>query len=294
MLENDTAGPGRAEDAPGAATPATPPRVIRLKLSRRERRALKTPRLLGIAAGIAAMAALGGGFLATQGGANSAAAASSGATTASLVQAASTTTASTPDATVEDFIAKLAARLGIDETTLKTDLTQTSLDELSAQVAAGKLTQAQADQITTSINNGDNYFFGVGGGPGGHGGPGGMRGGPGGLFDHDSAALATFLGIDQATLKSDLQGGQTLATIATAQGETRDELKTFLTNEVTTELNAQVTAGKLTQAQATDMLSQFTANLDNQIDSTPPQRGTGGPGDAPAPATGSSSGTTTS
>ncbi|HEX5369714.1 MAG TPA: hypothetical protein VFY10_09915, partial [Dehalococcoidia bacterium] len=277
-MENDTNQPGELEDLAGATPPTPPAKVTHLNARRP-----KTPKLLGIAAGIAALAAVGGGFLATQGGASTASAAANGGSIASIVQTAASTTSAGPNATTEDFIAKLAARLGIDETTLKADLTQTSLDELSAQVAAGNITQAKADKITTSINNGDNYFFGAGGGPGG---PGGMHPGPGGpeggFIGRDSAALATFLGIDQATLRTDLQGGQSLATIATAQGKTRDQLKTFLTNEVTTQLGAQVTAGKLTQAQSDDMLSHFAANLDAQIDGTMPQRGTGGPGRGPA------------
>jgi len=290
MLDNNHQKPGDNE-TPGE----TPVTASRLGASRRTPfETLKAPKLLGLAAGIAAVAAIGGGFLATQGSASVASAASANGA-AGIVQTAASPadaapTASTPGATTEDFIAKLAARLGVDETTLKADLTQTSLDELSAQVSAGTITQAQADQITTSINNGDNYFFGIGGGPGG---PGGHRGGPGGFIGHDSAALATFLGIDQATLQTDLQGGQTLAAVATAQGKTRDQLKTFLTDELTTQLKAQVTAGTLTQAQSDDMLSHFTANLDAMIDGTMPQRGPGGHGNGAAPSTGSSPSTTT-
>jgi hypothetical protein len=298
MLENQKE-PGETDSPSERAARAS---LTRLDVPGRKplrRETLRTPKFLGLAAGIAAVAAMGGGFLATQGSASvaSAASANSGA---SVVQAAASTTDAGPNAAdhqaaTADFIAKLATRLGIDETTLKADLTQTSLDELSAQVSAGTLTQAQADQITTSIKNGDNYFFGVGG-PGGRGGPGGpagMRGGPGGFIGHDSAALASFLGIDQATLQSDVQGGQTLATVATAQGKTRDQLNTFLTDEMTTQLKAQVSAGTLTQAQSDDMLSHFTANLDAMIDGTMPQRGPGGPSNGAAPSTGSSSGTTT-
>jgi len=296
MLENDTNDVGQSGDENKDLASPQRPKAAPFKL-----RALKTPKLLGVAAGIAAFAAVGGGLLATQGGA-SASAASNGSSLTSIVQTAAPTTPPTPNATTEDFIAKLATRLGVDETTLKADLTKTSLDELSAQVAAGKLTQTQADQITTSINAGNNYFFGAGrmGGPGGPRGDGGMRGGhggPGGLLDRDSAALATFLGVDQATLKTDLHGGQTLAAIATAQGKTRDQLKTFLTAEVTTSLKAEVTAGKITQTQSDAMLSQFTTNLDARIDATMPQHGHGDPGDGVAPSTSTapstSSGSTT-
>ncbi|HXU23191.1 MAG TPA: hypothetical protein VN697_04095, partial [Tepidiformaceae bacterium] len=164
MLDNNHQKPGDNE-TPGE----TPVTASRLGASRRTPfETLKAPKLLGLAAGIAAVAAIGGGFLATQGTASVASAASTPGA-AGIVQTAASPADAAPGAAAEDFIAKLADRLGVDETTLKADLTQTSLDELSAQVSAGTITQAQADQITTSINNGDNYFFGIGGGPGGPG-----------------------------------------------------------------------------------------------------------------------------
>jgi len=187
--------------------------------------------------------------------------------------------------TVEDFLQKLAARLGISESTLKSDLQQTSLDELQQLVKDGKLTQDQADKIQSAITNGTDYFPGLNGSFGGRGGPGGMgifgRGGLQSILGKNQDALATWLGISTATLQSDLKSGESLATIATAQGKTTADLKTFLTGELDSQLKAQVTAGKLTQAQSDTIRAGVVANLDALINAKLPQFG-GGHGNRPA------------
>ena len=133
---------------------------------------------------------------------------------------------------------------------------------------------------------------------GGHGGPGGgFDGGPGGPggrggFHEDAAALATFLGTTTDQLRTDEQSGKTLAEIATAHGKTRDQLKTFLTTQAKTQLAAEVTAGRITQAQADTKLAEIVASLDARIDAKPGQRGPGGPGGVhPAAATATGQGT---
>jgi predicted DNA-binding protein (UPF0251 family) len=187
--------------------------------------------------------------------------------------------------TVEDFLQKLAARLGISESTLKSDLQQTSLDELQQLVKDGKLTQDQADKIQSAITNGTDYFPGLNGSFGGRGGPGGMgifgRGGLQSILGKNQDALAKWLGISTATLQSDLKSGESLATIATAQGKTTADLKTFLTGELDSQLKAQVTAGKLTQAQSDTIRAGVVANLDALINAKLPQFG-GGHGNRPA------------
>jgi hypothetical protein len=80
--------------------------------------------------------------------------------------------------------------------------------EIAAAVTAGKLTQAQADSITASLQqrftdfvNGVHHGFR----------PGGPHGGPGPLN-----AVSTYLGISQSAIATQLQAGKTLAQIANA------------------------------------------------------------------------------
>lgn len=88
----------------------------------------------------------------------------------------------------------------------------------------------------------------------------------GGIKGVDKAELATFLGVDEATLKTSLQGGASLASIAADAGKSRDELIAFLTSSVTASLSEKVAAGDITQAQADERLAKFTENVDEMID----------------------------
>jgi len=83
--------------------------------------------------------------------------------------------------------------------------------EIADAVKANKLTQAQADAITANLDQRFTDF--VNGVHPDHGGPGG----PHGFGDHGPpAAAATYLGISQSALATQLQAGRTLAQIANA------------------------------------------------------------------------------
>ena len=95
------------------------------------------------------------------------------------------------------------------------------------------------------------------------------RGGCGRIVDR--AALASFLGITEEQLQTELQvEGATLATVAEAHGQSRDALKGFLTDQAQTRLDEKVATGDLTQEQADARLAEFTANLDAVIDGALP------------------------
>ena len=68
-----------------------------------------------------------------------------------------------------------------------------------------------------------------------HGGPGGGR------ISFDAAA--TYIGVTSAELRTQLEAGKSLATIATDNGKTADGLKAALTTAAKTDLDAAVTAG---------------------------------------------------
>src|SRR6201989_2096126 len=99
-----------------------------------------------------------------------------------------------------------------------------------------------------------------------HGGPGG----PGGHGD-DLAAAATYLGITQADLQTQLQAGKTLAQIADAtSGKSKAGLIDALVAAETTELDAALKAGTITQAQHDQMVAGLKARFTAMANGTRP------------------------
>jgi hypothetical protein len=153
----------------------------------------------------------------------------------------------TPGAKVDrgaDYLAKLAANLGVTVDALKAANAKTAGQLVDDAVAAGRLTADQAAQAKARIAAGGGGVFGFGiphfggKGPGGPGaqGQGGTPGGPGPRFGERrgpagggiEGTAAAAIGIDVATLQSELRAGKSLAEIAIAHGKTRDALKAAL------------------------------------------------------------------
>ena len=163
------------------------------------------------------------------------------------------------------FLDRVAQKLGIETPKLQNAIKSASSDQIDAEVAAGRITQAQADKLKQAIANGKLPGFQ---GPLGEHGGSGMRGFPFGLGRGvDMSKIATFLGVSQDQLKTELQAANaTLATVAQAHGKSRDQLKSFITSAAKTQLDQAVTNKKLTQQQADSALSMLTNNLDSIVD----------------------------
>ena len=86
------------------------------------------------------------------------------------------------------------------------------------------------------------------------------------------ALIATTIGIDAATIKTRLAAGETLGAIA---GAKKSALITALVAEQTKAIDAAVTAGRMTAAQATTLKAGLTAHITTEIDSV---RSAMGPG----------------
>ena len=118
---------------------------------------------------------------------------------------------------------------------------------LSALVAKGTITQAQADAIK----------------------------------DAQRAALEALIsktiGVDSATVRTRLAAGESLGAIA---GAKKAELIAVLVADHTKRIDAAVTAGKLTAAQATTLKAGLTAHVTAEVDQVGGKRGPGmgGPG----------------
>lgn len=147
---------------------------------------------------------------------------------------------------------------------------------LAKLVTAGTITQAQSTAILAALEaaHAARPTIGAGNGAPGHGGPRGFN------LNEDLAVVTSTLGITAAQLQTDLAAGKSLATIA---GTKTSALITALVAAETTEINARVTAGQLTQAQATTLISGLTAAVTAVVNATPGQGfgghgGHGGPG----------------
>jgi hypothetical protein len=183
-------------------------------------------------------------------------------------------------------LAEIAKAQGKTVTGLTDAIVADAKARLDAAVADGRLTSAQAASMLADLKSHvDDMVNSTGPGPRGHG-PGG---GP-----VDFGAVADFLGITAAQVRTELEAGKSLADVAKAQGKTVAGLQDAIVAAATKKLDAAVADGRLTAAQKAEMLTRLEADVDDIVDrSGPPPRGPGhhGPGFAPGS---SPSGTTTS
>jgi polyhydroxyalkanoate synthesis regulator phasin len=130
---------------------------------------------------------------------------------------------------------------------------------LSALVTKGTITQAQADAIIAAHTAAEAARDALRPPKG----PGGDKA----SMDERLAVIAKTLGIDTTTVLSRLKAGETLATIA---GAKKDALISALVADETKRIDAAVTAGKLTAAQATQMKANLVAHVTDEVNSTRP------------------------
>ena len=134
---------------------------------------------------------------------------------------------------------------------------------LAGLVTKGTITQAQSDAITAALTAARAAH---------EGNEGANRAAKDAARIAREALVATTIGIDAATIKTRLAAGETLGAIA---GPKKAALITALVAAKTKEIDAAVTAGKLTVAQATTLKSGLTARVTAEVDSV---RGAMGPG----------------
>ncbi len=193
-----------------------------------------------------------------------------------------------PQARSQAIVDDAAGTLGVDPSKLSSALKKALENQVDAQVTAGRLTKEQGDAIKQRIEDGTQPIFGgpgFGGGPGGHFGRGAPGfgfafgfGGPGLMAGIED--VATYLDLKPADLAMQLRSGKSLADIAQAQGKTVQGLETTITAAVTKQLDAAVTAGKLSKEQETKLLAGLASHLDDLVNGVHKSFGfhRGGPG----------------
>ena len=190
------------------------------------------------------------------------------------------TTTTKREELVQDFLAKLAANLGISQSDLEQAIRATDSQILDQLVTDGKITEEEAAKIQERIDNGDFPLFPFGGhgpgrGPGPHHGHGfGMIGGD--LIKQ----TADFLGVDRQTVIDGLQNDQSLAQIAEANGKSGDELSGYIYDQLQTKLDEAVANNRITQDREDSMLSNAKDRIDEAINRVGPFDGPWG-GDKP-------------
>ena len=229
-------------------------------------------KLAGTGLAIGLVAGAGAGLILEMSGAVGAA---SGSATAVVGDSTDATTpdATTPDATTPD------APVPADP--VRPDPSTRLGEVLKPLVDDGTITQDQADKVIAAI-----VAARPAGGPdGGHRGFGG-GGGPRGLIGQGLDVVATTLGITNDEVVTALKDGQTLAELAVSKGKTAQDVIDAIVAEATTKLNAAVTDGKITQAQADERLADVTKFTTDFVNNGGPAfgpgmgggRGFGGPG----------------
>jgi hypothetical protein len=181
--------------------------------------------------------------------------------------AATGTTSTTPAEQQTALISSLATKLNVTSDQVKAALVATAKERVAAALKAGDITQAQADAANARIDAGG-MLLGPIGGPGGH------RGGPGGKLGDPIAAAATYLGVTPAALKTELDAGKTLATVAKEKGKTAADLEAALVANAKAQLDKDTT---LTDAQKTQILTDVTARTKDMVENGRPA-GDHGPG----------------
>jgi len=161
------------------------------------------------------------------------------------------------------FLNDVAGRLGVTSSKLEDALKAAAIDRVDAALAAGQITQAQADALKAAINSGKPPV-GLGPALGAFGGGFGFHA-RGDVLD----AAATYLGLSQAQFRSQLASGKSLADVAKAQGKSVAGLEQALLSDAQSKLDQAVADGRLTSAQRDQILADLKAHIDALVTRTP-------------------------
>ncbi len=152
----------------------------------------------------------------------------------------------------QDFVAKLAANLGIGQDELTTAIDTTKQQMLEEAVKEGKITQELADKIAARKDAGfcgfsfNNSKMGIKSKS-----KIGIEGRSGG---HNLDGMASILGITSEELKTELESGKNMQDILTGHGLTAEEFRQKMQEQKEGQIARDVADGKITQEQADKML----------------------------------------
>ena len=164
---------------------------------------------------------------------------------------------SSPNSESKAVIDYAAKRLGISSSKLSDALKQALADRIDEAVAAGRVTKAEGDSLKARIQSNDFPIIG-----GAHRGFGHVG------FIGRLESAAAYIGITEAQLRTELEGGKSLGQVATAHGKSVNGLIDALVAAAKGKLDSAVSAGRLTKAQETEMLGVLKDRITKMINQT--------------------------
>ena len=152
------------------------------------------------------------------------------------------------------YIDDVAKHLNVSSSALTAAMKAAGNDQIEAAVAAGRITQSQANALKQRIQQGGGVpFFG-------------HRFGGSGL---GNGVAAQYLGISAATLRSELQAGKSLAQIASSTpGESVEGLKAAIVSAEKARLEKAVSSGSITSEQEQERLGNLSTRIEAQFQRT--------------------------
>jgi hypothetical protein len=164
-----------------------------------------------------------------------------------------------PQAESQAVIDDAAEQLGVQPSALRDALKTALKNRLDGAVAAGRLSAEQADELKSRIDAGDFPLLGG--------------------FDHRGPhahlgldAAASYLGVTEAELRSELESGKTLADVGRDRDKSVDGLISAMTDALKARLHAAVEAGRVTRAQADEILADAEERLTDLVNGRAPTR----------------------
>jgi AraC-like DNA-binding protein len=186
----------------------------------------------------------------------------------------------TPQQESQAVVNDAANQLGVEPSELTAALRKALSNRIDQAVEDGRLTKAEGDALKARINSGEFPLFG---GP--HRGFGRFGHGPGPHFLPHLDAVASYLGLTEAQLRTQLNTGKTLARIARDRDKSVDGLIDAMVKAQNEKLDQAVEDGRLTQAQANEIkqgqrerIAEFVNNGQLRFRFRDGDRGRGGPG----------------
>lgn len=151
-----------------------------------------------------------------------------------------------------------ARRLGVEPSELSAALKASLKARVDDAVQDGRLTQEQAAQLKRRIDANEAPLFGLGPGPRMHH---HHRFGPG----RDLGTAASYLGLTQNALRTELMSGKTLAQVARERNKSVDGLVDALVNEARADLDRAVRDGRLTDAQRDEIVADLRQRIGDKV-----------------------------
>jgi polyhydroxyalkanoate synthesis regulator phasin len=157
----------------------------------------------------------------------------------------------------QSFMERLAQKLGLSNEELESTIDEAGNEVIDEAVTNGDLTEEQGDALRQQLETQPGFpSFGRRHGDG-----------PGVGCGVDLETVATTLGMTTDELRAELDAGTALTDIISAHGSTVEAVVDALVAERQAELEAAVADGRLTQAQADEILADLPARLTDMIES---------------------------